>query len=197
MGLYLSPSGKLLLGPGNGLLSTLVPPRRYGQTQGSTGYVFPAMIGAAALSFWIRGSGFLAGSQFLFDNRDLNLTAYWFNGGRDGVQARVNGADPGFGFQFINSGVWTKVYIEASLQQGFHLFCRYTKNEFLAAADLSDVRVYNRVWTAAEKADGGGAAPESGLLALYNFSSIEGGVLRDISGNNRHAQIVGPLPVLR
>jgi hypothetical protein len=111
-----------------------------------------------------------------------------------GIQTTV------FGFAEICGVGWAKVYLEATAPAGFAqsvtLLARYSNTEFLPNVALAQVRVHSRAWTAAERADPRGNGPADALLAVYDFSDISGGLLKDVSGNAHHATIVGTTPTL-
>jgi hypothetical protein len=177
-----------------------------GQSVGNTAYRLPVIANAQALSFWLHSPAYPSTNPaaYLFDARDLNPAAYWVSNeaAANGLtSSRSKGAQTGtFGFAEVCGVGWTKVYLEAAavggFAQGVTLLSRYTNSEFLPGVKLAQVRVHSRPWTALERADPRGNGPADALLAVYDFSDVSGGLLKDVSGNARHAAIIGPTPTL-
>lgn len=196
-----SETGNIVFGPSGGILQSLERVRKYARSSGDTGYFFPPIPTGASVAFFIRGSGFAGSiSQFLFDNRDMG-SAFWYNAGRTGMLIRVDGNLPlSAGLNDLNGNVWRKVYIEVPVDNPFHLCSRFSENEFIAQHDISEIAVYNRVWTVAELNDTSSYLPDSGIIAKYDctriFAMAGADYLADVSGNEFHTKIIGATPVL-
>ena len=169
------------------------------QSDGSTAYVLPAIAGAQACSFWFQ-SRFSYGSgsvSYLMDNRYRAAAEHYAHptGGTTGYF--VSGVNSPYNAEFVSmTAIWRKVYLAASLEGGFNLLSRCSNNEFYGPHNLAQLRLYNRPWTLAEIANPRGNGPADAVLAIYDLADVSGGILRDVSGNGYHGQVIGNLPTL-
>lgn len=163
--------------------------RSAGVTNG-TSYLFPAIPGALSVSFWIRAvSSFATGTQTMFDNRTSGSpTSYMYNqspvtGFTTAMAGGVSVINDATSLLHVNTLGWVKIYLETDLTNKFIIGNSNAGGNFLASYDISDVRVYNRLWTTTEQADATSTLPDNGVVAKYDFSAISGTTVPDTIGS--------------
>jgi hypothetical protein len=171
------------------------PPTRFARTAGNTSFRIPAIPGAKSFSFWMKSIAYAPG--FLVDTREA-AGGYWYYADyTQQMQSYVNGVGITlFGYGDVTTGDWVKVYVEPNeFGQAFYLLSRYTLSEFFGPAFISDLRIYGRKFTDAERSDPTTLAPFDNVLAHYEFTDFSAGKLLDSSGNAHHGQLFGPAPI--
>ncbi|GAB3233141.1 hypothetical protein GCM10027346_20890 [Hymenobacter seoulensis] len=150
--------------------------------------------GGICLSFWYKKNvGTSDGFQYLLDCRDAtgDANAYLAVGAiGTGWTLWVDGVStPIANFPFTSS-TWKLIVLERagrSWNAGIiTLGSRYTNAEKLGGASFWDFRVYNRIQTAAEKADYLNQ-PFTGMVRQYQFRADTATVAYDTSGNGANA----------
>ncbi|MDO7849220.1 hypothetical protein Q5H92_22845 [Hymenobacter sp. M29] len=157
---------------------------------------FPTLPNAKVMAGFIKRPN--TGSGYGFDNRPAG-SGYFLSGDHPNFLIQSDGVSIDTHAPFSDE-LWHMFYFEAVTNFiSPKLLARNAGDEFLALTNLADLRVYDRVWTPAEKAaaSGNGTLPtDSSVIARYDFVGMTGVLIPDVSGNGRDITVTGAAGVL-
>lgn len=157
---------------------------------------FPALPGCKTIAGFIKRPN--TGGGYFIDNRPAG-SGYFLSGDHPNILPYCDGAATDLHNPFSDNE-WHGFILEAvSTFVSPKLLARNAGDEFLALTNLADLRAYDRVLTSGEKAafTGAGTLPtDSSVIARYDFVSMTGVLIPDLSGNGYDLTVSGAAGVL-